>query len=241
MSVPAALRLVVLAAAAAVAAGCGVSGDAPGNAMSTEGGETWGFVISMWRDEIPDVAPEHCPRRPERERGGVLRHRLGRSARSAAAAGKPAGGRGPDVPARRLPRPARAARPGASSRSTRTCRWRASTSTAWTRRAGTADSAPTTTSRARAASAASTTSTGRLLGCTRGFQPDGQIQRNADSGSFIKEGIPILLEVTGVHDARDDDDVRVRFASSADIVTLDAASPRGAVDQHGSLRRSRVR
>ena len=64
----------------------------------------------------------------------------------------------------------------------------------------------------------------RLLGCTRGFQPDGQIQRNADSGSFIKEGIPILLEVTGVHDARDDDDVRVRFASSADIVTLDAAS-----------------
>ena len=64
----------------------------------------------------------------------------------------------------------------------------------------------------------------RLFGCTRGFQPDGQIQRGADTGSFVQEGIPILMEVTGVDDARNDDDVRVRFASSADSITLDAAS-----------------
>lgn len=223
MSVPVAVRLVVFGAAAAVAAGCGVAGDAPGSSASAAGGETWGFVVSMWRDVIPEVRPEHCPdglNRNEREYFGVppnavreARERLGSLQAAEDEVFPPDACRDPlaqpdpgfitfdsDVPLAGLD----------------------------------LDGLDSTRGDGGQCAHADFTSPGgergidhqhwRLFGCTRGFQPDGQIQRGADSGSFIKEGIPILVEVKGVHDARDDDDVRVRFASSADIVTLDAAS-----------------
>ena len=222
MSGQAALRLVVLVVAAAIGAGCGVSGDAPDAAGAAAGGETWGFVISMWRDEIPDVAPEHCPdglNLNEREyfdipRGAVreARERLG-SLQAAEDEVFP-----PDACRDPLAQPD----PGFI------------TFDADVPLAG-LDLDGVTSTRAAGGQCAHDDFTGpdgrpgidnqhwRLLGCTRGYQPDGQIQRGADSGSFIKEGIPILLEVTGVDDARNDDDVRVRLASSADIITLDAA------------------
>ena len=50
-------RTVVLAAGL-LAAGCGVAGGAPD---ADAAGETWGFVLSMWRDVVPEVALEHCP------------------------------------------------------------------------------------------------------------------------------------------------------------------------------------
>ena len=60
----------------------------------------------------------------------------------------------------------------------------------------------------------------RLLGCTAGYQPDGQIDRLYRSGSMIKEGYPILIELTGVDDRENDDEVEVRFFSSNDGVTM---------------------
>ena len=221
MSFHIATRLVALAAAAAVSAGCGVSGDAPDSGAGA--GETWGFVVSMWRDEIPDVAPEHCPDGMnlneteyfEIPKGAVreARERLGSLQAAEDEVFPPDACRDPlaqpdpgfitfdaDVPLAGLDLDGIDSRRGDGGQ----CAHDDFTSPGgqpgidnqhW-----------------------------RLLGCTRGFQPDGQIQRGADSGSFIKEGIPILLEVTGVDDARNDDDVRVRFASSADIITLDAAS-----------------
>ena len=223
MTMHALVRLVVLAAAAAVAAGCGVAGDAPDPADGARSGETLGFVISMWRDEIPDVAPEHCPdglNLNEREyfnipRGAVreARERLG-SLQAAEDEVFP-----PDACRDPLAQPD----PGFIT-------FDADVPVAGLDLDGVAST------RARGGQCAHDDFTSpdgqpgidnqhwRLLGCTRGYQPDGQIQRGADSGSFIKEGIPILMEVTGVDDARNDDDVRVRFASSADIITLDAAS-----------------
>lgn len=223
MTMHALARLVVLAAAAAVAAGCGVAGDASDPADGARSGETLGFVISMWRDEIPDVAPEHCPdglNLNEREyfnipRGAVreARERLG-SLQAAEDEVFP-----PDACRDPLAQPD----PGYIT-------FDADVPVAGLDLDGVAST------RARGGQCAHDDFTSpdgqtgidnqhwRLVGCTRGYQPDGQIQRGADSGSFIKEGIPILMEVTGVDDVRNDDDVRVRFASSADIITLDAAS-----------------
>lgn len=217
------VRLAALAATVAVAAGCGVSGDALDPAGRAGGGETWGFVVSMWRDEIPEVAPEHCPdglNLNEREyfgipRGAVreARERLGSLQAAEDEVFPPDACRDPlaqpdpgyftfdaDAPVAGLDLD------GVVSQSSEggQCVHDDFTSP---------DGLPGIDNQHW-----------RLVGCTRGYQPDGQIQRGADSGSFIKEGIPILVEVSGVDDARDDDDVRVRFASSADIITLDAAS-----------------
>lgn len=62
----------------------------------------------------------------------------------------------------------------------------------------------------------------RLLGCTRAYQPGGLMDRMWQSGNFIKEGIPMLVEVRGVDDRRNDDAVEVRILSSADTVSMDA-------------------
>ena len=223
MSMRVTLRLAVFTAAAAVAAGCGVSGGASGSDAGAAGGETWGFVVSVFHEDIPDVAPEHCPdgmNLNEAEYFGIdwgevheARQRLG-SLQAAEDLMFP-----PDACRDPLAQPD----PGFI------------TFDADVPLAG-LDLDGVHSTRADGAQCAHDdfASPGgergvdnqywRLFGCTRGYQPDGNIQRNADSGSFIKEGIPILLEVTGVQDARNDDDVRVRFASSADIVTLDAAS-----------------
>lgn len=62
----------------------------------------------------------------------------------------------------------------------------------------------------------------RLLGCVPAYQPGGQMDRMWQSGNFIKEGIPMLVEVRGVDDRRNDDAVEVRILSSADTVSMDA-------------------
>lgn len=72
----------------------------------------------------------------------------------------------------------------------------------------------------------------RLLGCTKGYQPDGQMDRMWESGNFIKEGIPILIEVRGIDDRENDDEVEVRILSSAGTVTIDGS---GKVVPHTSL------
>ncbi len=61
----------------------------------------------------------------------------------------------------------------------------------------------------------------RLVGCTSGYQPDGQIDRLYQSGNFVKEGFPILMELRGVDDPKNDDDVEFRIFSSAEPVSLD--------------------
>lgn len=63
----------------------------------------------------------------------------------------------------------------------------------------------------------------RLLGCTKAYQPDGQIDRLYRSGNFIKEGYPILIEILDVDDPQNDDDVKVRISSSADPVEVGAS------------------
>ena len=218
-----AARLAALSVVTAIAAGCSVAGDAPDPGGAAAGGQTWGFVISMWRDEIPDVAPEHCPdglNLNEREyfgipRGAVreARERLGSLQAAEDEVFPPDACRDPlaqpdpgfitfdaDVPVAGLDLD------GIDSRRAEGGQCAHDDFTSPDGRPGIDNQH------------------WRLLGCTRGYQPDGQIQRGADSGSFIKEGIPILVEVTGVDDARNDDDVSVRFASSADIITLDASS-----------------
>jgi hypothetical protein len=69
----------------------------------------------------------------------------------------------------------------------------------------------------------------RLLGCTTGFQTfisekrDGRVGRQKQGEMLVTEDdYPILIEVSGVDDRNDDDDVRVRFLSSAQPIALDA-------------------
>lgn len=63
----------------------------------------------------------------------------------------------------------------------------------------------------------------RLLGCTLGYQYDRWIPRlHRGTHYFVTEGFSILVEVTEVDDRENDDDVRVRFVSSAETARLDA-------------------
>lgn len=69
----------------------------------------------------------------------------------------------------------------------------------------------------------------RLLGCTAGFQTffseirEGRVGRRMQGEMLIvEEDYPILIEVSGVGDRRNDDDVRVRIFSSAEPIALDA-------------------
>lgn len=69
----------------------------------------------------------------------------------------------------------------------------------------------------------------RLVGCTKGFQTFNSERRETRGDSrrqgeilIAEEDNPILIEVSGVDDRRDDDDVRVRFLSSAQPIKLDA-------------------
>lgn len=62
----------------------------------------------------------------------------------------------------------------------------------------------------------------RLMGCTAAYRPGGLIDRLYESNSFIKEGgAPILIEMTGVDDPRNDDEVEVRILSSTDPLSID--------------------
>ncbi len=62
----------------------------------------------------------------------------------------------------------------------------------------------------------------RAYGCVAAHQPGGLADRMYASGNFIREGIPMLVEITGVNDRRNDDEVEIRILSSADTVSLDA-------------------
>src|SRR5262249_14752435 len=71
----------------------------------------------------------------------------------------------------------------------------------------------------------------RLVGCTAGFQPfhsgirEGRFGRKSQGGIFIsEEDHPILVQISGVDDRKNDDDVTVRFFSSAEPLSLDATS-----------------
>lgn len=71
----------------------------------------------------------------------------------------------------------------------------------------------------------------RLLGCTIGFQPftsqirEGRYGRKSQGGIFIaEEDYPILVQISGVDDRKNDDDVTVRIFSSGEPLTLDANS-----------------
>lgn len=68
----------------------------------------------------------------------------------------------------------------------------------------------------------------RLFGCTKGFR-FGSIRHLDERNTFTTrmhpfghQGPAILVEVSGVNDRKNDDDVQVRIFSSADRVTLDA-------------------
>jgi len=79
----------------------------------------------------------------------------------------------------------------------------------------------------------------RLMGCTLGYQPDGQMDRMWASGNFIKEGIPMLIEITGVDDRRNDPEVEVRLMSSGDSVSVDSNGqvvPQLSMQEHPNAR-----
>ncbi len=64
----------------------------------------------------------------------------------------------------------------------------------------------------------------RLLGCTYGWRNYGHIEMNAN-GQRKTNGLGmILIEVTGVDDARNDNDVKVTFYRSIDQFVLDSAA-----------------
>lgn len=62
----------------------------------------------------------------------------------------------------------------------------------------------------------------RLIGCTKGFRQGSWLDyRNKKPVYFVSEGYALLIEVEGVDDRTNDDDVRVRFSSSAEAPFLD--------------------
>ena len=65
-----------------------------------------------------------------------------------------------------------------------------------------------------------------------GYRPGGLIDRAFENNNYVREGFPILLEVDGVDDPKNDDAVSVRFLSSRDAVSLDGV---GHVTQGTSL------
>jgi hypothetical protein len=69
----------------------------------------------------------------------------------------------------------------------------------------------------------------RLVGCIVGFQPffaeirEGRVGRQRQGGMWIaEEDNPILVEISGVNDRRNDPEISVRFFSSAEPIALDA-------------------
>jgi len=73
----------------------------------------------------------------------------------------------------------------------------------------------------------------RLTGCIRGFRPNDLLDRKYESNSNIKEGgYAILLEISGMDDPRNDDEVEVQLISANHPAMTDAA---GGVMQNVSL------
>lgn len=63
----------------------------------------------------------------------------------------------------------------------------------------------------------------RLLGCTKAYQPGGQIDRLYRGGNMVKEGYPILIELLEVDDPQNDDSIQVRISSSQDPIEVGAS------------------
>ena len=63
----------------------------------------------------------------------------------------------------------------------------------------------------------------RLMGCVAAYQPGGLIDNLYEANGFVDgNAAPVLIELTGVDNLRNDDDVELRFFSSGDAVTFDA-------------------
>ncbi len=64
----------------------------------------------------------------------------------------------------------------------------------------------------------------RLTGCIRGFRPNDLMDRLQSSNAHIKEGgYAILLEISGMDDARNDDEVEIQLVSANGPATVDAS------------------
>ncbi len=73
----------------------------------------------------------------------------------------------------------------------------------------------------------------RLMGCIRGYRPNDLMDRLFQANTMVKEGgYAILLEITGMDDPRNDDEVAVQILSAAEPVTTDAA---GGILDHVSV------
>lgn len=73
----------------------------------------------------------------------------------------------------------------------------------------------------------------RLMGCIRGYRPNDLMDRLHQSNSMVKEGgYAILLEISGMEDTRNDEEIEVQILSAAGPVTTDAV---GGVLEHVSL------
>lgn len=63
----------------------------------------------------------------------------------------------------------------------------------------------------------------RLMGCVRGYRPNDLMDRLHQANTMVTEGgYAILMEIAGLDDPVNDDDVEVQFLSSAAPVELDA-------------------
>ena len=63
----------------------------------------------------------------------------------------------------------------------------------------------------------------RLMGCIRGYRPNDLMDRLHEGGTSIKEGgYALLMEITGMDDLRNDDEVEVQILSANHPVTVDA-------------------
>ncbi|MBW2497960.1 MAG: hypothetical protein JRF61_11865 [Deltaproteobacteria bacterium] len=73
----------------------------------------------------------------------------------------------------------------------------------------------------------------RLMGCIRGYRPNDLMDRLHRSNSMIKEGgYGILLEISGMDDMRDDEEVEVQILSAAEPVSTNAV---GGIMENVSL------
>ncbi len=63
----------------------------------------------------------------------------------------------------------------------------------------------------------------RLMGCVRGYRPNDLMDRLHKANTMVKEGgYAILMEISGMDDPQNDEEVEVQFLSSAEPVTLNA-------------------
>jgi hypothetical protein len=75
--------------------------------------------------------------------------------------------------------------------------------------------------------------TWRLMGCIRGYRPNDLMDRLHQANTMIKEGgYAILMEISGMDDVRNDDDVEVQFISAQAPVTTNAV---GNIMEHVSF------